>query len=79
MAEPQSPQLSPYAVDLEEGRVYSWCSCGRSSTQPFCDMSHKGTEFEPVVFKAERSETVYLCGCKHTDDRPYCDGSHNIL
>ena len=39
------------AVDVEEGKSYYWCSCGKSSKQPFCDASHKGTEFHPVVFK----------------------------
>lgn len=79
MADPVSPQLSPYAVDLEEGRMYAWCSCGKSARQPFCDGSHKDTDFQPVTFKAERTETVYLCGCKQTSDHPFCDGSHNIL
>jgi CDGSH-type Zn-finger protein len=79
MAEPVSPQLSPYAVELEEGKTYLWCSCGKSSRQPFCDGSHTDSDFEPTRFKAERTELVYLCGCKKTDDHPFCDGSHNIL
>ena len=43
----------PLAVEVEKGKSYYWCSCGKSSKQPFCDASHKGTEFNPVVFKAE--------------------------
>jgi len=77
--EPVRPQLGPYQVEVEEGRTYAWCRCGRSKTQPFCDGSHKGTGFEPVVFTAESTETVYLCGCKDTGDPPFCDGSHNLL
>ena len=77
--EPLRPQLGPYQVDVEAGRSYAWCACGRSKTQPFCDGSHKGTGIEPVVFQAETTETVYLCGCKDTGDAPFCDGSHNLL
>jgi CDGSH-type Zn-finger protein len=77
--EPVRPQLGPYEVELEEGKTYAWCGCGRSKTQPFCDGSHKGTGLMPVVFKAEATETVYLCGCKDTGDPPFCDGSHNLL
>jgi len=77
--EPVRPQLGPYQVEVEEGKTYAWCRCGRSKTQPFCDGSHKGTGFEPVVFTAEATETVYLCGCKDTGDPPFCDGSHNLL
>ncbi len=69
----------PVQVDLEEGKTYKWCSCGRSKTQPFCDESHTGTDHEPYTFVASKTETVILCGCQATDDPPYCDGTHNIL
>ena len=36
---------SPIGVNVLEGKSYFWCSCGISSKQPFCDGSHKGTEF----------------------------------
>ena len=79
MADPVAAQLNPFLVELIEGRTYSWCRCGRSSRQPFCDGSHKGTGIEPLLFTAAATETVNLCGCKQTSDAPYCDGSHNIL
>ena len=51
----------PIAVDIEQGKSYYWCSCGKSSKQPFCDGSHKGTEFNPVVYKAELTKkNVFL-------------------
>ena len=74
--EPQSPQMSPYMVEVEEGKRYFWCSCGKSEKQPFCDGSHEGTSFQPVPYKAEAKGTISFCGCKKTDDQPYCDGSH---
>ena len=67
----------PIAVEVEKDKSYYWCSCGKSSKQPFCDGSHKGTEFTPVVFKAEETKKMFFCACKQTDGQPFCDGSHN--
>jgi CDGSH-type Zn-finger protein len=72
-------QKSPFQVELTAGETYYWCACGRSQNQPFCDGSHKGTDFTPVAYKAEKTGTAYLCGCKRTSDKPMCDGSHNSL
>jgi CDGSH-type Zn-finger protein len=72
-------QLSPYLVEVEAGKTYLWCACGRSQNQPFCDGSHAGTGKLPTPFKAERSEAVNLCGCKQTMDPPFCDGTHNVI
>ncbi len=72
-------QKGPYAVDVEAGKKYAWCRCGRSTGQPYCDGSHKGTGLTPTVFTAKQTETVYLCGCKRTGDAPFCDGTHSKL
>ncbi|MCH7930476.1 MAG: CDGSH iron-sulfur domain-containing protein [Proteobacteria bacterium] len=72
-------QKGPFAVDVEAGKAYFWCACGRSANQPFCDSSHKGTGFKPVRFVADETATVYLCGCKRTGNRPRCDGTHSRL
>jgi len=77
MSEPLTPQNKPYASQVETGKTYYWCACGRSRNQPLCDGSHLGTDFQPVEFTAEKTETVYLCGCKKTGNAPFCDGSHN--
>lgn len=79
MAEPDIPQKEPYAVEVEQGRSYFWCRCGKSAKQPFCDASHKGTEFTPVRYKAEKTGTVYFCGCKRSGNAPLCDGTHKAL
>ena len=68
---------SPIAIDVEKGKSYFWCSCGKSSKQPFCDGSHKGTEFTPKNYKAEESKKLFFCACKQTNNQPFCDGSHN--
>lgn len=79
MSTPEIPRKSPYAIEVEQGKRYAWCACGRSANQPFCDGSHQGTEFSPHTFTAEESKKVYLCGCKHTANPPFCDGSHSKL
>ena len=54
-------------------------SCGLSKKQPFCDGSHKGTNFKPVKFVAKDQTLHQLCGCKYTDSPPYCNGIHSSL
>ncbi|MBT3790122.1 MAG: CDGSH iron-sulfur domain-containing protein [Alphaproteobacteria bacterium] len=72
-------QKSPFAVDLEAGKDYYYCSCGLSQNQPFCDGAHKPTSFTPVKFTAEETKTAYLCGCKSNDGTPFCNGAHKEL
>ncbi len=66
----------PKQVILIKNKEYHFCVCGRSNTQPFCDGSHKGTSFSPLVFNAEKDGESFLCACKHTANAPYCDGTH---
>ena len=77
MSEAVIAQKSPYGVDVEAGKSYFWCRCGRSGRQPFCDGSHKDTGFTPIKFEADRSRKVFLCGCKQSGNQPFCDGTHN--
>lgn len=79
MTEPVIAQKAPYAIDVEAGKSYYWCSCGKSAKQPFCDGSHKGTDFAPVAYKAEKTGTVWFCGCKHSKKGALCDGAHKAL
>ena len=76
MDEPVVAQNQPIAVDLEAGEEYHYCTCGRSSNQPFCDGSHQGTGFTPRAFVAEETGEAYLCRCKQTANPPFCDGTH---
>ena len=63
---------------MEPG-TYAWCACGLSKGQPFCDGSHKGTEFSPLVVKVEEKKLVSWCGCKHAKTKPFCDHTHRQL
>lgn len=78
MTEPVIADKKPVVMALEPGD-YFWCSCGRSAGQPFCDGSHKGTDFTPMKFTIAEKQQVALCACKHTENSPFCDGSHAKL
>jgi hypothetical protein len=76
---PKIAQASPIAFTVEAGKTYHWCSCGESKAQPFCDGSHKGTDFTPQAYTAEKNGMVYFCACKHNASGVLCDGSHKRL
>lgn len=76
MEKPKIAQKMPYVMDLQPGKYY-WCACGQSKNQPYCDGSHKGTSFSPVMAEITEAKKVALCGCKMTSNKPYCDGTHN--
>jgi CDGSH-type Zn-finger protein len=78
MSEPTIAAKVPKVMELEAGTYY-YCTCGKSANQPFCDGSHKGTDFEPKVFELKEKKKVALCQCKHTGNAPFCDGTHKNL
>lgn len=79
MAKGKIVTTSPIPVEVEEGKNYFWCTCGQSANQPFCDGSHKGSEFAPMKWTAEATGRKFFCGCKQTDGQPFCDGSHKNI
>jgi CDGSH-type Zn-finger protein len=83
MTEPKIPKKGPYVIHTEAG-TYAWCGCGMSKNQPFCDNTHKGTEYEgtkngAMLVQIEEDGHKPWCGCKHTGTPPWCDGSHSKL
>ncbi len=77
MTDPIRADNKPVAIDVEAGKNYFWCACGKSQKQPFCDGSHRDTEFTPLKYTAEENRKVFFCCCKATARAPMCDGSHN--
>ena len=79
MTDPAIGQKAPMSVEVEEGKSYFWCSCGKSANQPFCDGSHKGTGMTPIKFTASANKKVFFCGCKKSAKSPFCDGTHSKM
>ncbi len=42
-------QKKSMPVEVEEGKTYYWCACGRSAKQPFGDAADQGTGIEPLA------------------------------
>lgn len=78
MPDPVIAQKSPIVQTVEPG-TYWWCTCGRSSTQPFCDGAHKGSGFAPRKVEITEAKTVAWCACKHSGNGAFCDGAHKAL
>ena len=76
---PHIYSFSSIKLEVKKGETYYWCSCGLSSSQPFCDGSHKSTNFTPIQYDSKESKILGFCGCKHTKNPPLCDGSHQGL
>lgn len=78
MSEPKIAQKGPFVREEKPGTYY-WCACGLSKGQPYCDGSHKVTDFKPVAVTIEEEKKVAWCGCKHTKNGCFCDGTHRTI
>ncbi len=79
MNSPKIAALHPIMVKIEKDVEYYYCTCGYSKEQPFCDGSHIGTTFAPLIFTSPVDSHEALCRCKQTRLAPYCDGIHSKL
>ncbi|MDX9814719.1 MAG: CDGSH iron-sulfur domain-containing protein [Sulfurimonas sp.] len=70
---------SPARVELEAGKSYFICACGRSKDGVFCDGSHKGTDCSPVKLTVNDTKAYTICRCKASASFPFCDGTHSKL
>lgn len=79
---PRVAATEPAGIIVEPGKIYSWCSCGLSGKEPFCDSAHKqveGMPFRSVKVMFDKSEEDWFCQCKQTKTPPFCDGTHKTL
>lgn len=65
----------PAVLTLAKGD-YLYCQCGFSKNQPFCDGSHHGTKFQPMLFTIKKERDYKLCQCKMCEKGPFCDNTH---
>ncbi|MHB1920745.1 MAG: CDGSH iron-sulfur domain-containing protein [Chitinophagaceae bacterium] len=81
MSFPKIAACEPKSVLVKPGKTYSWCACGLSATQPFCDGKHKLEDcgMQSLKWQFEEEKEVWLCQCKHTSNPPFCDGTHLSL
>ncbi len=68
-------EKKPYIITEKPGTKY-YCTCGRSQKLPYCDGSHRWSEFHPVKVEIEEEKTVAICACGRSQKFPFCDGSH---
>lgn len=78
MANPNIFKKSPMVMEIKAGKYY-WCSCGKSENQPYCNGSHKGSEFSPMEIEFAEDTKVAWCLCKQSGKKPLCDGTHKKL
>jgi CDGSH iron-sulfur domain-containing protein 3 len=76
---PKTAACEPAIIKVQPGKVYSWCTCGLTATEPFCDNTHRnidGGGYRSIKVVFDKEEEVFFCQCKTTKTPPFCDDSH---
>jgi CDGSH-type Zn-finger protein len=69
-APPAAPASGPVARKLGPGESAWLCTCGQSSTYPFCNGAHRaynaanGTSYAPMPYTNDKAEEVTACECR---------------
>jgi CDGSH-type Zn-finger protein len=50
----------PIAVEVEKDKSYYWCSCGKSSKQPFCDALIKELNLTQSYIKLKKLKKSFF-------------------
>ena len=69
MAKGKIAQKQPAVLELDPG-TYHWCQCGESSNQPFCDGSHAGTGFTPMMVEITEKKPSHFVSANRRTTRP---------
>lgn len=79
---PHLAACEPAIIKVQPGKVYSWCTCGLSAVQPFCDNTHRkieGMPYRSIKVQFDKEEEIFFCQCKRTKTPPFCDDTHLTL
>ncbi len=78
---PVMAQKGSYKIDVEAGKSYWWCACGKSGKQPFLRRLAQGHHVyaDEVRCRAGRHGVVLRLRKQSGNAPPRCDGSHNRL
>ncbi len=63
-----------FVISLEAGSHYI-CTCGYSQNGPYCDGSHKGTAFKPLVLELESPQMIEISDWKPAQSQPLASSS----
>lgn len=58
-----NPIKNQDTITLQLAAGTHWlCTCGHSQNLPYCNGSHKGTEFQPLALELDSPQTVEISG-----------------
>ena len=64
MPEPKRASDTPYAVEVEEGKSYWWCSCGLSNQQPFAMDPTRAESLVLLNIRLKHPKKYFFVGVK---------------